>query len=123
MTRIPTGTLVGRALRRSCPVCGARGIFENWFRLRPSCPRCRYDFARESGYWVTAIIVNIAVIEGLFLALFIAVVVATAPEVNWPLILGAGIVLNFVFPVVFYPYSKTLWMAIDLSVHPLGEDT
>ena len=121
MTRIPVGTLVKRALKRSCPVCGAKGIFESWFRLRPRCPNCRYDFAREPGYWVTAIIVNIAIIEGLFLALFIGVVVFTAPDVNWALILGAGVVLNFVFPIVFYPYSKTLWMALDLAVHPLED--
>ena len=89
--------------------------------MRPRCPGCRYDFTREPGYWVTAIIVNVAVIEGLFLLLFIGVVIFTAPEVNWPLILVAGIVMNLVFPIFFYPYSKMLWMALDLSVHPLEE--
>jgi hypothetical protein len=63
----------------------------------------------------------VAIIEGLFLALFIAVVIATAPDVRWDVILIAGIVMNVAFPIFFYPYSKTLWMALDLSVHPLEE--
>ena len=121
-TRPSVGTLVKRAARRACPVCGSKGVFETWFKLRDRCPRCRYDFTREPGYWVTAIIVNMAVIEGLFLLLFIGVVIFTAPDVNWPLILTAGIVMNVVFPIFFFPYSKTLWMALDLSVHPLSDE-
>ena len=119
--RPSTGTLLKRAARRACPVCGQGGVFESWFKLRARCPSCGYDFSREPGYWVTAIIVNIAVIEGLFLLLFIGVVIFTAPNVNWPLILVAGVVMNVVFPIFFFPYSKMLWMALDLSVHPLTE--
>ena len=121
-SRIPVGALVKRAAKRACPVCGRPGIFESWFRLKDRCPSCGYDFSREPGYWVTAIIVNMAVIEGLFLSLFIGVVVFTAPDVNWPLILVAGVIMNVVFPIFFYPYSKTLWMALDLSVHPLNDE-
>ena len=117
-TRLPVATLLKRAAGRACPLCGHKGVFESWFKLRDRCPHCRYDFSREPGYWVTAIIINMAVIEGLFLLLFIAVVVLTAPDVNWPLILTAGVIMNVVFPIFFYPYSKTLWMALDLSVHP-----
>ncbi len=121
-TPVSVSTLIKRAARRACPVCGRRGIFESWFRLKARCPSCNYDFAREPGYWVTAIIVNIAVIEGLFLLLFIAVVVGTAPDVNWPLILGAGVAMNVLFPIFFYPYSKTFWMALDLAVHPFNDE-
>ena len=120
-SRPSVGTLVKRAARRACPVCGQTGIFQSWFKLRDRCPNCKHDFSREPGYWVTAIIVNVAVIEGLFLLLFIGVVVFTAPDVNWPLILSAGIVMNVFFPIFFYPYSKTLWMALDLSVNPLED--
>ncbi len=27
--------------------------------------------------------------------------------------------MNVVFPIFFYPLSKTVWMAIDLYFHPL----
>jgi hypothetical protein len=41
--------------------------------------------------------------------------------VNWAAILVVMLVTNGILPVLFYPYSKTLWMAFDLRVHPLGE--
>ena len=113
------GTLISRGLRRSCPNCGTGGIFDGWFKLKDRCPTCTYPFEREEGYWVSAIIVNTAVIEGLFLIVFIAVVLATAPNVEWMLLLVIAVVMNLLFPIFFYPLSKTVWMGIDLYFHPL----
>lgn len=113
------GTLIRRGLRRRCPNCGAGGIFDGWFKLKERCPTCAYPFEREEGYWVSAIIVNTAVIEGLFLVVFIAVILATAPDIEWMPLLIIGVVMNVVFPIFFYPLSKTVWMGIDLYFHPL----
>lgn len=116
--RTPLGTLIGRGLRKRCPRCGQPKIFEGWFKLRPSCPRCGYRFEREEGYWVGAIIINTAVIESLFVLGFVVVLVATLPDVPWPPLLAVALVTNGLFPWLFYPFSKTLWMAIDLYIHP-----
>jgi uncharacterized protein (DUF983 family) len=113
------GTLIRRGLRRRCPNCGTGGIFDGWFKLKDRCPTCAYPFEREEGYWVSAIIVNTAVIEGLFLIVFIAVVLATAPEIEWIPLLVIAVVMNLLFPIFFYPLSKTVWMGIDLYFHPL----
>jgi len=114
----PLGTLISRGLRRRCPVCGNKGIFKSWGQLKDRCPHCGYSFVREEGYWVSAIIVNVGVIQSLFVVVFIAIVLATAPEVPWAPLLAVGIVMNLVIPIWFYPRSKTLWMAIDLFFHP-----
>ena len=116
---IGLGTLLGRGLRKRCPHCGNKGLFDGWFKLKERCPTCGYRFEREDGYWVSAIIVNTAVIEGLFLVVFLAVVLATAPEVEWVPLLVIAVVMNLVFPIFFYPLSKTVWMGIDLYFHPL----
>lgn len=113
------GTLIRRGLRRRCPNCGNGGIFDGWFKLKDRCPTCTYPFEREEGYWVSAIIVNTAVIEGLFLVLFIGVVLGTAPNIEWMPLLIIGVVMNLLFPIFFYPLSKTVWMGIDLYFHPL----
>lgn len=113
------GTLIRRGLKRKCPNCGTGGIFDGWFKLKDLCPTCSYPFEREEGYWVSAIIVNTAVIEGLFLVVFIAVVLGTAPDIEWAPLLVIGVVMNVVFPIFFYPLSKTVWMGIDLYFHPL----
>ena len=113
------GTLIRRGLRRRCPNCGTGGIFDGWFKLKDRCPTCAYPPEREEGYWVSAIIVNTAVIEGLFLIVFIAVVLATAPDIEWMPLLVIAVVMNLLFPIFFYPLSKTVWMGIDLYFHPL----
>ena len=118
MNEIGLGTLVGRGLRRRCPICGGGGIFRTWGQLHDRCPTCGYSFVREEGYWVSAIIVNTAVIEGIFGIVFLVMVIATAPDIAWGPLLVLGVVMNVIVPIFFYPRSKTLWMAIDLYFHP-----
>jgi uncharacterized protein (DUF983 family) len=104
-------------LLKHCPVCGSGGLFTRWMRLREVCPRCGYRFERESGYWVGAIIINLAVTEILFGVLFITTLLLTAPEVPWQPLLIVALATNGIFPWIFYPFSKTIWMAFDLYFH------
>jgi uncharacterized protein (DUF983 family) len=113
------GTLIKRGATKRCPSCGRGRVFRSWFHMRTACPECGYSYEREEGYWVGALIVNIAVAEFCFAVLFAAVVLATMPDVPWQPLLVAALVTNGLLPAVFYPYSKTLWMAIDLYLHPL----
>jgi uncharacterized protein (DUF983 family) len=109
--------MLARGLLKRCPICGAGGLFTRWMRLRDTCPRCGYRFDRESGYWVGAIIINLAVTEILFGILFITTLLVTAPDVPWQPLLAVALITNGVFPWFFYPYSKTIWMAFDLYFH------
>ena len=116
-------TMFFRALRRRCPVCGARGIFSSWFNLKPRCPQCNFSFEREEGYWVGALIANIAVAEVLFGVMFIGTILVTFPDVPWNALMIAGPLLMVGLPIVFYPLSKTLWLWVDLAfIHPLDAD-
>lgn len=109
--------LVRGALRR-CPRCGAGGVFASFFDLRERCPGCGLAFEREEGYWVGAMIVNLVVTEGLFGVSFVLAVALTWPQVPWTALLVAAVLLNGVVPVVFYPWSKTVWLALELCFHP-----
>jgi hypothetical protein len=33
-----------------------------------------------------------------------------------------GVVLAIGMPILFFPFSRTLWIAFDLAVHPPGKD-
>ena len=103
-------------------MCGGRRIFDGWYALKPNCPTCGYPFERESGYWVSAIIVNTAVTFAIFGVFFVATLLITAPDVPWVPIVIVGLVTNVLFPILFFPISKTLLMAIDLWVHPLSPE-
>lgn len=96
-------------------------VFRGWFKMHPRCSTCNYQFEREEGYWTGAMIVNIAFVEAIFFFLFIGIVLAQMPDIRWSTLLIAGLVTNAVLPVIFYPYSKTLWMAVDLYTHPLED--
>jgi uncharacterized protein (DUF983 family) len=110
--------LIARALRKQCPRCGTSKIFTTFWKLEPRCHNCDYAFEREEGYWVGAIIINTAITEAIFLALFLGILFASLPDVRWQPLLTVALLVNGVFPVLFFPHSKTLWMALDLYIHP-----
>jgi uncharacterized protein (DUF983 family) len=114
--------MIGRGLRRRCGRCGARGLFDSWFRLKERCPRCGYRFAREEGFFTGVYLINIAVTEGaMFVALMVFIVVRGVANWSFPLlpILLATAVAAIVVPILFYPFAATTWAAMDLAMRPL----
>ncbi|HLT18452.1 MAG TPA: DUF983 domain-containing protein [Thermomicrobiales bacterium] len=109
------GRLLVRGATRRCPRCGERDIFKGYFAMRDECPRCGLDLVREQGYYVGAMIVNIAAAELLAIVLIIIATIWTWPDIPvWEIVI-IGVVVNLLFPIVFYPLTKTLWLAIDLA--------
>ena len=80
---------------------------------------CGLEFEREPGYWVGAVIINTTVTFATFIGLFLVLVLATWPEVPWGTVMGVTIVANAAIPVAFYPISMTVWLAFEMSWHPL----
>lgn len=113
------GTKLLRGVLRHCPNCGERRITTNWWTLRDRCPRCGLFFEREEGYWTGAIALNTIITEVFFVLLLVAVIAVTWPNIPMFKLLAAAVVVNAIIPLVFYPIAKTLWIAIDLSLHPL----
>lgn len=115
--------MLSRVLRRRCPICGHRPIFDGYFTLRRRCPNCNFSFEREEGYWVGALIANIAAAEGLFGLLFVGGVILTYPNTPWTALTIAGVSVMIVLPILFYPFSKMMWLWVDLAfIHPLDAD-
>jgi uncharacterized protein (DUF983 family) len=103
-----------RGLTLRCARCGSGKLFRSWTRTVDACPRCGLVFEAEEGYWVGAMTLNIVVTEALTVVLLLVGVVLTWPELPvLPLVL-IGVGINAIFPIVFYPISKTLWVATDL---------
>jgi uncharacterized protein (DUF983 family) len=106
-----------RGARRRCPRCGHGDLFLGFFALAPRCPGCGLRFEREEGYWVGAMIVSIAVTELVFGVVLVGGILLWWPDVPWGPLTVAGVAVNAVIPVVFYPWSKTIWMALDVLLH------
>jgi uncharacterized protein (DUF983 family) len=105
--------MLWRGLMRRCPRCGGGKLFHRWFRMAPDCPRCGLHFEREPGYWVGAVAINTMVIGMLFTIVMVVWSALTIPDIPWVALLMAEIPLMAIGPGIFYPFSKTLWVAID----------
>jgi len=107
------GLMLWRGLRRKCARCGEGKLFQRWFAMVPDCPNCDLHFEREPGYWVGAVAINTAVVGVLFVIVFIAYSAATVPDIPWVTLLLIELPIMALGPIAFYPFSKTLWVAID----------
>ncbi len=115
--------LAWRAARLRCPNCGTGTAFESWFRMRPACTSCGLEFERrEQGYIVGGYMLNIVVAEGIFLSGFLGVLLATWPDPPWGVLQVVAPVVMLVAPILTYPFSKTLFLAMDLAVRPVGRE-
>ena len=115
------GRMLRRGLAKRCPICGSGHLFEGWFRMKERCPRCGYKFEREEGFFLGAYTINLAIAEGLLLILAIIPLIALLnanPDVSVVPILVIGLVAAIAAPVVFYPFSRTIWSAIDIVLRP-----
>lgn len=113
--------LFWRAGRLRCPNCGGRGIVRNWMSMAVRCPACGFRLEREEGFFTGAMAVNLVVAELVFLGCFIAAMILTWPNTPWGTLQIAAIVLMLFFPILFYPFSRTLWLAFDLLLRPARE--
>jgi uncharacterized protein (DUF983 family) len=115
--------MVGRALRRRCPCCGGALIFASYFRLRRHCPGCGLRLERgEQDYFLGAYLLNLAAAELIFAIGLVILLAATWPTPPWAAleyVCAIGVVLA---PIACYPFSKTLWLAIDLTLRPPTAD-
>jgi hypothetical protein len=79
----------------------------------PDCPRCGLHFEREQGYWTGALAINIIATGGLFAVLFATLIAITIPDVPVAPLLLVLVPVAVLGPIVYYPFSKTMWVAID----------
>jgi uncharacterized protein (DUF983 family) len=98
---------------KRCPRCGAGKLFRRYFELVPDCPRCGLHFEREAGYFAGALAINIMVAGGLFAVVFVALLAATIPTVPVVELLAVLVPIVVLVPIIYYPFSKTVWMAVD----------
>jgi uncharacterized protein (DUF983 family) len=117
------GRLTGRALLLRCPRCGGRGIWESWFKMKHACPTCGQVLERGESrdFWIGAYLINLVVAETAAVLIAAIVWLTLWPRVSFNFLWGASMVLAVVTPIVFYPFSRDLWLAWDLHFRPHEE--
>lgn len=114
---------MGRALRLRCPSCGARGILDGWFGEARSCPGCGLRGDRgEADYFLGPLLLNLIITETAAAGIAGAAVALTWPAPPWDLLLVAGVTLAILLPAAGIPFSRLLWLAVDLRIRPRGRE-
>ena len=88
-------------------------MFRHWFSMVADCPRCGLHFEREAGYWTGAMAINVVLVGGAFTVLFVIAMALTIPDVPVVPLLAFFVPFMGFGPLIAYPYSKTVWVAID----------
>ena len=90
--------------------------------MEDRCPRCNLRFERIYGHLAGALGINTVASVIVVFMVGIAGFVLTFPELPLlPLVVTITSVAAL-FPIFFYPYSKTIWTAIDLRIRPPEAD-
>lgn len=106
------GTGFVRALTRSCPFCGSRGIFRNWFSLKEQCPGCGSVFEPEDGYMLGSYVVNLGITALVAVLMAFYFVFGTDWSIVTIQIVAVTIVVGL--PIFMYGHSQLIWICIDL---------
>lgn len=120
----PLGRMLWRALGRRCPRCGdRRAWFIGWFRQGERCVGCGVRRTRdveghELGSLTIGLVVNIGIISAA-LGLALALTVPDVPVLTLYLVLAST---ALVVPIVTWPLTHTVWMAIDLKSRPVDSE-
>jgi uncharacterized protein (DUF983 family) len=109
-----------RSLLLRCPNCGGGALFVSWFKLAPRCPHCGLWLERDEGNWLGGMAINLIVAESIPAVAVLWYWLRTLGQAQSWLLLEAGWVVGAIaLPLLFFPHSRTLWLALDLTFRPV----
>jgi uncharacterized protein (DUF983 family) len=114
--------MLGRAAIRHCPRCGAGHLFTSWWKMKERCPQCELHFEGrpEEGHFLGAITVNTGLTAGiLLLGIWLYVIVLAVRESGPPVwfVVATSALLAVIMPALFYPFTKTIWVAAEIIMN------
>jgi uncharacterized protein (DUF983 family) len=95
--------------RLMCPVCEQGNLFNKMFKMNKVCPHCSVRFERFQGEELGGMTISVVATTMIFLLGYFTAEVQT----DWPTWVHLAIWVPFavIFPIIFYRYSRALWVA------------
>lgn len=115
--------MLGRAVMKHCPRCGSGHLFTSWWKMKERCPKCDLHFEGrpEEGHFLGAITINTGLTAGiLLLGIWLYVIVMAVSDGNAPsvwFVVATSAALAVVMPALFYPFTKTIWVAAEIIMN------
>jgi uncharacterized protein (DUF983 family) len=114
-------TLLGRALKLVCPLCGQGKLFRGWLQMHRQCPHCGVLFEREPGFFLGSIYINYG-LTVLIVAIAYPVLLFNKIVPETPLLI-ASLVFTIAFPLLLFPWARSLWLGFDQWRDPREGET
>lgn len=108
-----------RGCFKHCAVCGKGNLFRRWFSMVPECPRCGLTFERMEGHMSGEVGINTIVSFGTLLIVMFVFTFAFWPEPPVVAMIIGAVASAVIGPFFYYPWSKTIWLAIDVMMRPV----
>ena len=110
-----------RGAFRRCPHCGGKGaFFDGWYKRGERCHTCGLLWERKlEGFELGSMTINVIVTFGAMLVTMGIGVILTYPDVAIVPILGVIIALAVTMPVIIFPMTYSIWLAVDLFMRKL----
>ena len=105
------GVLFARALALRCPRCGGGKLFRGYFRMYPECPNCKLRYERAPGYFLGSAYINYGLTGGIITVAYMAL--HFGADVSNDVLLYALGAFAILFPLFFFRYARSLWLAMD----------
>lgn len=88
--------------------------------MKNRCPTCGLALERgeQADFWIGAYVFNLVAGEVVAIGVPVVWMIASAPHQPWTTIEIVAAVLCVLLPFLFFPFSRTLWLAWDLSFRP-----
>ena len=102
--------------RLKCPKCGKGDMFADMFKMNLECSNCHFKFEREQGYFVGAMYINYGATVFFAFGGYFALDYFTGITFLQNFILW--FVFSGLFPVLFFRYSRSLWLSFDYILNP-----
>jgi uncharacterized protein (DUF983 family) len=88
--------------------------------MRTRCPACALKLDRGTpDHFVGAYLVNLILAELLFATGFGVWLIGVWPVVPWERMQVVAVVAMVTAPLLSYPFTRTVWLAVDLILDPV----
>ncbi|HUY37860.1 MAG TPA: DUF983 domain-containing protein [Candidatus Binataceae bacterium] len=110
MAQESASLLIGRALRKCCPVCGNGAVFASHFHMNRACPACHAIFWKDPGESLGAMYLDYAVAAGAFLICWAILDWTTTLSDLTQLVILCVIAVGSV--LLCFPYTRSAWTVL-----------
>jgi uncharacterized protein (DUF983 family) len=112
------GRMLRRAVMLRCPWCGSRRTFvRRWFGKYDRCRTCGIRWRREEGFELGAVTINTVLTFIVLTAAMTIGFIRTSPDIPVLSMVLSLVGVAILMPIVIYPFTFTIWLALDLAVH------